>query len=75
MDLFKKFLADLRRRVEKLEKGFNRSNVILPSDGILKPPVVAGDPTSPTEGQIWYDSSSHTWRGRKASTTVTFTTS
>lgn len=35
--------------------------------------VMAGDPMSPTEGQMWYDTGTHTWRGYNGTDKGTFT--
>lgn len=35
--------------------------------------VVASDPGSPTDGQVWYNSTSDVFKGQKNSTIVTFT--
>lgn len=73
---FDKFLADLRKRIEVLERAGTRlKNIIAATDGVMRPPVMTSDPASPTEGDIWYRSDTHVWRGRKNGTTVTFTTS
>jgi len=37
--------------------------------------VIAGDPTNPVEGQIWYNSSSNALKGYNGSSNVTFTDS
>lgn len=42
---------------------------------VLQFETLASDPGSPVEGQVWYNSTSHTWKGRKNGSTVTFTTS
>lgn len=34
--------------------------------------VLASDPASPTDGQVWYNSTSNSFKGQKNSTTVTF---
>lgn len=70
------FLANLRKRIEKLERSGTRlTNIIASPDGVLRPPILTADPASPTEGDIWYRSDTHVWRGRKNGSTVTFTTS
>jgi hypothetical protein len=42
---------------------------------VIQLALLASDPSAPTEGQIWYNSTSHTWKGRVNGSTVTFTTS
>ena len=37
-------------------------------------PLVAADPGSPTEGQVWYNTTSHLWKGFNGSAVRTFTT-
>jgi len=37
--------------------------------------VVASDPSNPTEGQIWYNTTTNTIRGQNNSGVVTFTAS
>lgn len=72
---FETWLASLRKRVEILERtGTRLKNIIAATDGVFRPPVMTSDPSSPTEGDIWYRSDLHTWRGRKNGSTVTFTT-
>lgn len=75
MDKILELLSGFKKRLEILEKPKTIKKVILPSDGTFMPPVIAGDPASPTEGEMWYNSTSHTWKGRKNGSTVTFTTS
>jgi len=75
MDEILRTLQELARRIAELEKFKAVRAIIFPADGVLRPPVVAGDPSSPTEGDIWYDVTNHRWRGRKNGSTVTFTTS
>lgn len=37
-------------------------------------PLVSADPGSPTEGQVWYNTTTHLWKGYNGTTTRTFTT-
>jgi hypothetical protein len=37
--------------------------------------VIASDPANPTEGQIWYNSTSNTIKGYNGTSNVTFTAS
>jgi hypothetical protein len=64
MEEFKEWLADIKRRVVALEKNL----------GIIRVLKVATDPTDPLEGDIWYNTTSHTWKGKKNSGVVTFDT-
>tara|TARA_Y100000310_G_C20360390_1_gene658692 strand:- start:108 stop:260 length:153 start_codon:yes stop_codon:yes gene_type:complete len=37
--------------------------------------TIAGDPSNPVEGQVWYNSTSTTLKGYNGTTNVTFTAS
>ena len=37
--------------------------------------VVASDPSNPTEGQVWYNTTTNTLKGQNNSGVVTFTSS
>lgn len=41
-------------------------------NGTFRLPQVASDPMTPTEGDIWYNATSHTWRGYNGTALVTF---
>lgn len=59
MDELLELLSDYKRRLEALEKKIDIKKITLPSDGKLVVPVVTADPGSPTNGQVWYNSTSH----------------
>lgn len=63
------FLEQLRllvKRVADLESAFLRiKNLVFPTgSGRLSVPKYAGDPAAPTNGDVWYNSSTHKFRGR-----------
>jgi len=37
--------------------------------------TIAGDPSNPVEGQVWYNTSTNTLKGYNGTTNVTFTDS
>lgn len=59
-------LAEMRSIIEDL-----RTNQI----NVLIVPVLTSDPSSPTNGQVWYNSTSNTFKCRQGGITKTFTTS
>ena len=69
-----KILINFKKRIIKLENKFNFTTLVFPSDGKLVIPSMTSDPASPTDGEIWYNSTSNTYKGRENGTTVTFTT-
>lgn len=73
MDEFKEMLAEYRRRIEKLEKKLENKRIVLPSDGVIIIPVMTADPASPTNGQMWINSTSDQFKIRKAGITKVVT--
>ncbi len=71
----KDLLVKMNKKITKLRNAINFVKIIFPSDGTLVVPVNTSDPASPVNGQIWYNSTSHTYKGREDGVTVTFTTS
>lgn len=69
-----KQLKSIFRRLEALETQNKINNLTMPADSVLVVPVFATDPTSPTDGQLWYDSTSNVFKCRENGTTKTFTT-
>ncbi len=43
------------------------------ADGSLTPPSLVSDPATPVEGSMWYNGTSHTWRGFDGTNLGTFT--
>lgn len=77
MDYYEKLkdiLVGYKKRIGKLEKALNFRELIFPADGKLVVPVMSSDPASPVDGEIWYNSTSHTYKGRENGVTVTFDT-
>lgn len=64
MDKFLELLSGFKKRIETLEKPKTISKVALPADGVLIIPLIAGDPASPTNGQMWVNTSSGTFKIR-----------
>ena len=67
-------LLDFKKRIKSLENSLNFRKLIFPSDGTLVVPVSSSDPASPVNGQVWYNSTAHKYKGRENGVTVTFTT-
>ncbi len=63
---FENIIADLQRKVEEL-----RTNQLR----YLFVPKVEGDPTSPTNGQLWYDTTTNQLKVYKNGSVRTVTTS
>lgn len=72
---FRELLSDFRKRLEAIEKKIDIKRMIFPSDGVLRVPVVTADPASPTNGDIWYNSTSNELKTKKNGTVRTITTS
>jgi hypothetical protein len=74
-DLLDQFKAILEK-VRDLERAFlNIKTLVFPTDeGRLSIPKYDGDPASPADGDIWYDYTSDTYRGKQNGTKVTFDT-
>ena len=47
----------------------------LTPDGSIQWAQLSADPATPREGEMWYNATSHTWKGFNGSATVTFTVS
>ncbi len=60
MDLLIQLIRNLQDRVEKLEKGMFIKKITIPSDGYFVIQKLSSDPASPTEGQIWENTTTHT---------------
>lgn len=66
---FLRFLDEFRKlidRVKALEQALLRiRNLVFPTgSGRFSPPKYAGDPASPEDGDVWYNSSTNKFRGR-----------
>lgn len=57
-------LKKLVRRVRDLEQSYLKikSLVFGTGEGRFAPPKYAGDPASPTEGDVWYNTTTHKLR-------------
>lgn len=65
----KELLEELKKLVERvkaLESAFIkiRTLVFPTGTGRFSPPKYAGDPSSPTEGDVWYNTTTHKLRVR-----------
>jgi len=58
-------VADLKKQLEEL-----RTNQL----AVIVIPVVTTDPTTLVNGQVWYNSTSNTFKCRQGGVTKTFTT-
>ena len=72
MEELLKQLTALVGRVKDLELAFTRiKSLVFPTgSGRFSPPKYAGDPASPTEGDVWYNTTTHKLRVRTDSTNV-----
>lgn len=70
-----KTIADLEKRLRTIEQNMAITNLTLPATGKIVVPVMAADPASPTNGQIWYNSTTGVFKCYENSTIKTFTTS
>lgn len=75
MKEIKRILVDFKKRIQRLERAVVFRTLIFPSDGTLVIPVMSSDPASPQDGEIWYNSTSNTFKCRENGVTKTFTTS
>lgn len=69
-----KVIKNLEDRVSILER-MPITSLKMGDSGVLVIPVVTADPSTPEEGQIWYNSTSDTFKCYQNSTIKTFTTS
>lgn len=67
----------LEKRLENQMKGLRQLLEQLKTNqlNVLIVPIVTSDPTTTTDGQIWYNSTSNQFKGKKNGSVVTFTTS
>lgn len=72
---FRELLSDFRKRLEAIEKKIDIKRIIIPSDGVLRVPVVTADPATTNNGDIWYNSTSNELKTKKNGTVRTITTS
>jgi len=70
-----KVIEDLTNRVNKLERGVYINNVTIPPTGSLVIQKTATDPVSPTNGQIWYNTTSNSFKCYQNGAVKTFTVS
>lgn len=75
MDDFIQILKRIEDRLANLEKSRVIQTLVFTSEGTLVVPVVTADPSTLTNGQIWYNSTSNELKVRKNGTTRTITTS
>lgn len=75
MEELQKEILALKRRIEDLERVLVIKTLKFGTEGTLVIPVLAADPGDPDDGEIWYNSTSDTYKGRENGVTVTFTTS
>lgn len=69
-------LAQMNKRLERLENNTSIGKLFFRNgSGRLKVPVYTGDPTSPENGEIWYNSSTNAFRVRRNGTNQTITSS
>jgi hypothetical protein len=55
-------------------RGWSDEIVRVLNSGPLVVPVVATDPVAPANGQVWYNTTTHTFKGCQNGAVVTFTT-
>lgn len=69
-----KIIKDLESRVSILER-MPITSLKLGASGVLVVPVVTADPSTPEDGQVWYNSTSDTFKCVQNGVVKTFTTS
>lgn len=57
------YIKQLERRIRILESSSTRRNFTIPADGKFILPNIAGDPASPVDGQLWYNTVTNKIRG------------
>ena len=70
-------ILDIIRKMQQDIEALQKTpiiNLTIPPDGFIVVPIIAGDPASPTNGMIWYNSVSGKYKGREGGVTKTFTT-
>jgi hypothetical protein len=75
MDEFIKIIKDLQRRIDIIERAIELRNISIPTDGYLIVKKVSSDPVSPYDGEIWYNTTSDTYKCSQDGVIKTFTTS
>lgn len=77
MDEFRKELQKIMGMIRDLQAASIRMvKVVFPDNrGTMRVPKYTTDPASPTDGEIWYNMTSNTFKCRENGTTKTFTTS
>jgi len=75
MDELITIIKGLQSRIDTLEKLFQIKTLKFPVDGVLVIPSYTVDPVSPADGEFWYNSTSHKYKGCENGTIKTFTTS
>lgn len=70
-----KIIKRILNEIELLKTQNKISNLTLPADGVLVVPTFTTDPTTPSNGQIWYNTTSGTFKCYENGTVKTFTTS
>lgn len=73
-EALRKLLVNFEKRLKRLEDNTTFATLVFPADGKFVVPAMTSDPASPTDGEIWYNSTSNTYKGRENGVTVTFTT-
>lgn len=58
-------VRDLDKRVKALEASTEIRNLTIPADGSITLPSIAGDPASPSNGGLWYNTNTNKLRGRE----------
>lgn len=75
MEEIVKQLKSIYKRLEDLETQNKIVNLTMIAESVLVVPVFATDPTAPSDGQVWYNSTSNTFKCVENGTVKTFTTS
>jgi hypothetical protein len=71
MDALREFFVDIRRRIENLERGLIIKIITIPTDGAFIPKVVASDPASPKNNEVWINSTTNQLKWNKSGTIKT----
>jgi len=77
MEEILKELTKLVGRIKDLEAAFTRIKVLVfpTGSGKFQVPKYSSDPSDAENGDIWYNTTSHKYKGKENGTIKTFTTS
>lgn len=68
-------IKGILRRIENIEKGSQIKKIKVPDEGYFIPKVLSSDPASPTNNEVWINSTSNQLKWNKNGTIKTVTLS